>query len=212
MLPSVRSFNQMHNIATLVKTYRHTKGEQRSVQEMKRIILRSIALKYLMKTYFGKGVFSWQDTHQIYTDCLRALDKFSLPRPLFDLVHIEHNPVTGRLAFVTPAKILEDLRASSSDPNELLEAKREAIVQFIAQKLVGLTTGRMPSYREDCDPNQTQSNLLPKTASKEFMQEAMRPVIEILETHLPHCDPHVRKALKHFIINPDLPFDVELPA
>jgi hypothetical protein len=209
--PGRAVFRQMRNVSTLLDSLKHIPGETRSIQEMKRIILRSVALKYLIKTYFGKGNFKWQDPYQIYKNCLRALDKFSLPRPFHNLAKVKHDTVTGRLGFEVPAERLEDLRANASDSNELMEAKREAIIQFIAQKFVGLTAGRGPNFREMCDQSSPESNILPRTASSDFMREAMQPILEILRTHLPHCTNLVRKAIEEFILEPSLPFDIELP-
>gem|GEM_PF-5725975 len=201
----------MRSIPTLLDALKHIPGETRAVQEMKRIILRSVALKYLIKTYFGKGNFKWQDTYQIYKECLGALDKFSIPRPFHDIARVKHDTVTGRLVFEIPAERLADLRANASDSNELLEAKREALIQFIAQRFMGLTAGRSPNFREMCDQNLPEKGTLPRTASSNFMREAMEPILEILKTHLPHSSNLVRKALEEYILEPTLPFDIELP-
>lgn len=198
----------------LVESLRYRKGEPRAEQERKRILLRFIAYHYLLKNYFGKGYFDWRDTHAIYKGALAVLKEFSQPPGLSTFQEVKPVPAFGEVRAVTRDELLDDLKALPTDALPTLEAKREALLDFISQACERHVALRPPNYREIYNPNTYEpqpDNPLSRTMGKEMFREIMEPILAILRTHLDHCDPKVREALEEYVLKPELPFGVELP-
>ena len=206
------SIAQFNKAASFIETLRYKKDLPRSTREKNRILLRSLAFRFLLKTYFGKGRFHWKSSYRIYERGLQLLNEYPKPDLLSAFQEEKYIPSFGELRSVTPVERLEELRAQSGNASDLLEAKREALLCFISDRFERLVAGRKPNYRETFDPNTPQSKELPRTASRKLMQHVIRPALEILETHRPHCPAEVWKTINNIVLSPPLPFGIELPA
>ncbi len=205
---------QFQNDRLRVESLRYRKGEPHPAQESKRITLRFIACHYLLKTYFGKGYFDWRETYAVYEGALAALREFPAPPDISAFQEARSLPAFGEVRAVTPGDRLDDLAARPDDALPVLEAKREALLDHIFQACERHVALRSPKYRETFDPNTYEpkpNNPLSRTMGKEMFGELMQPILDILRTHLDHCDPAVRKVLEEYVLNPELPFDIELP-
>lgn len=202
---------QFQRVASHMESFRCINTQSRSAQEKNRIILRGVACRYLLKTYFGKGHFHYKKPYRIYQRCLELLDEYPKPRFLSVFQEQKEVPLFAEVRAVTPVDWLEELRFEPGDDMDIPEAKREAFLCFVFQKFEGLVAGRRPNYRETFDPNTPQSKELPRTVGKDLMQYLMHQVLDILKTHEKHCDPVVWKTLRLFVIEPPLPFNIELP-
>jgi hypothetical protein len=201
-------------VHSLVESLRCRAGESRALQERKRIVLRFLACHYKLKTYFGIGHFHYTETKAVHDRALELLFEFPKPPGLLAYQEMKYFPLLGEERLATPPNMLDDLEARAEDPLPVLEAKREALLEFLFQRCESHTHGRPWNYRHTFDPNTyvpNPDNPLSRTMGKEMFHDLMQPVLGILRTHLPHCDPLVRKALEKHVLGPYLPFDIELP-
>jgi hypothetical protein len=210
--PSLPKAGQFRMVYSTVEMLRYRGGESRAGQERKRILLRSIAIRFLMKNYFGRGRFDWHETYAIHERCGVLLGEFPKLRELPRFQVEAFDPVLNKVCCVTPMNRLAELKPDlTNDTPEILEAKREALIQLIAYRFELQKADRPPNYREIFDPN-TPSTFHDRAMKRGVMQDFMRAIIgEILLPHLEHCDPQVREALSKHVIEPELPFGVELP-
>jgi len=210
--PALPRVGQFSMVSSAVEMLGHRRGEIRAGQERKRILLRSIAIRFLMKNYFGRGRFDWHETYAIYERCGVLLSEFPKLRELPRFQVEEFDPVLNKVCRFTPMSRLAELKPNpANDTPEILEAKREALIQLIAYRFELQKADRPPNYREIFDPN-TPSTFHDRAMKRGVMQDFMRAIIgEILIPHLDRCDPQVKEALRKQVIEPELPFGVELP-
>lgn len=199
-----------------LRSLRYNKGQLRALQEKNRILLRSVACRYLLKTYFGKGHFYWEDSYAVYKKCFKLLDRYPKPCFISNFQETKRGALIAKMRLVTPEERLDELVAVPNDSQDILEAKREALLCFIYEKFERMVADRTPNYREVYDPNNYEPrpdnpNFLSRTIGADFMRHVMSHVIDNLKTHQDHCDPQVWKTLRLLVIEPELPFNVELP-
>ncbi|MGB9613011.1 MAG: hypothetical protein ACPL4K_02385 [Candidatus Margulisiibacteriota bacterium] len=226
----INGFNNIHLVKAECKSVmqalvklRYKPSYDRIEQEKNRIILRSHGVKYLMKTFFGKGNFDWKDPYEVTKLAYGLLEEYPLPPEVWQYQEIRegawiYKGIKGIWLKVSPV----ELKAKPDDPLPILEAKREAFCTNVAHFYERGAWGRPPNWRvlygdEVNRYYAGEKEDFPPWAGKEFYgwvwkdPENYDKTLGILETHKPYCPAPVWEVIDEYIFKPELPFDVELP-
>ena len=173
--------------------------------EINRVVLRSLAYRFMLMRNFGRGDFSWQSADILSQRYFRTLKEYPEPPSLSTYWKKKSN---GEYGLAVPA---QELEAGTHDSRGTLMAKREAILRYFSKIYAGMVTFRPPHYREIFDPNTPQNPDLPRTLSVDDLQVLFKSALNALRTHLTKCSPQLAQVLEEYVLNPSLPFNVELP-